>query len=307
MISTRKAYGMAITKYGATNEQIMVLDAETSNSTFADIFAKAYPTRFIECFIAEQNMVSVATGLSRMGKIPFCSTFGAFLTRSFDQIRMAQYSLANLKLVGSHAGCSIGVDGSSQMALEDIAMMRSVRESVILYPSDAISCDKLVLEMIKHTGISYLRTTREDTPILYLETDEFAIGKSRVLRQSDHDQITLVGAGITLHECLKAYEILQKQKVNVRVIDLYSIKPLDINTLAIATNDTGAMIVVEDHYANGGIYSSVCEELINHTQCPIYQLAVTKMPLSGKPAELLEFMEIDAKAIVKLVTELLEA
>ena len=306
MISTRKAYGLAITKYGATNEQVMVLDAETGNSTFAEIFAKAYPERFIECFIAEQNMVSVATGLSRMGKIPFCSTFAAFFSRSFDQIRMAQYSETNIKFVGSHCGVSIGVDGASQMALEDIAMFRSIRESVVLYPSDSVSCDKLVAKMIDHKGISYLRTTREDTATIYTENDEFAIGGSRVLKQSNDDQITLVGAGITLHECLKAYEILAKDGVIVRVIDLYSIKPLDLNTLAIATNDTGAMLVVEDHYPNGGVYGAICEELVNHTQCPIYQLAVTKMPCSGKPQELLEFMEIDAKAIVKLVRELLQ-
>lgn len=300
-ISTRKAYGEALVKLGKINPDVIVLDAETSNSTFAATFKNVYPERFVESFIAEQNMVSMATGLSRMGKIPFVSTFAAFFTRAADQIRMSQYSQANIKFVGSHAGVSIGEDGASQMALEDIALFRCILGSVVLYPSDNISTEKLVLEMAKIHGINYLRTTRADTTILYSKNEEFTIGGSKTLRTSSTDIVTIIAAGITLHESLKAYEILKNKNLNVRIIDLYSIKPLDLETIKLACQETKALIVVEDHYREGGIYEAVCGSGV--VTVPVNSLCVTKTPHSGKPEELLAYEEIDAKAIVDLVNK----
>lgn len=302
-LATRKAYGNAITKLGAENKEIIVLDAEMSNSTFANIFSAAFPERYFEMFIAEQNMVSTAVGLARMGKIPFISTFGAFLTRAFDQIRMAQYSKANLKFVGSHVGVSIGQDGPSQMGLEDIAMFRSIRESVVLYPSDAVATDKLVNLMAEHQGISYLRITRMETPIIYDKDEKFEIGGSKVIYQSDKDVATVIAAGITLHEAMKAYRQLRKNKINIRVIDLYSVKPLDLKTLVQAAQETKALITVEDHYQFGGIGEAVKAALVNQST-PIYSLFVGQQPGSGQPAELLAREKIDAAAIVEKVRSL---
>ena len=203
------------------------LDGEVSNSTYSEIFKEAYPERFFEMYIAEQNMVGAALGFSSRGKIPFVSTFAAFFTRAFDQIRMSQYSDPNIKFVGSHAGVSIGEDGPSQMGLEDIAMFRTILNGVVLYPSDAVSTERLVEEAAKHYGIVYIRTTRKETPILYHPEEEFPIGGSKVLRKSKKDMATVVGAGITLHEALEAYEELKKEGIFIRVIDLYSIKPMD--------------------------------------------------------------------------------
>lgn len=303
-LATRKAYGNAITKLGAKNKNIVVLDAEMSNSTFANVFSAAFPERYFEMFIAEQNMVSTAVGLARMGKIPFISTFGAFFTRAFDQIRMAQYSSANLKFVGSHVGVSIGQDGPSQMGLEDIAMFRSIRESVVLYPSDAVATDKLVNLMAEHQGISYLRITRMETPIIYDKDEKFEIGGSKVIYQSDKDVATVIAAGITLHETMKAYRQLRKNKINIRVIDLYSVKPLDLKTLAQAVQETKALITVEDHYQFGGIGEAVKAALVNQST-PIYSLFVDQQPRSGQPAELLAREKIDAAAIVEKVRSLL--
>lgn len=301
-ISTRKAYGEALAKLGRINENVIVLDAETSNSTFAATFKTVYPDRFIESFIAEQNMVSMATGLSKMGKIPFVSTFAAFFTRSADQIRMSQYSHGNIKFVGSHAGVSIGEDGASQMALEDISLFRCILNSVVLYPSDEVSTEKLVFKMAQLQGINYLRTTRGDTPVLYSSSEEFPIGGSKTLKSSDKDEVTIIAAGITLHESIKAWETLKNQGVSVRIIDLYSIKPLDKEAIAKACMDTKALIVVEDHYREGGIYEAVCGSGV--VTVPTYSLCVTKMPRSGKPEELLAYEEIDAAAIVKKVLNL---
>jgi transketolase len=257
-IATRKAYGSALTKLGAQNDNVVVLDAETSNSTYAAKFKEAFPNRFIESFIAEQNMVSMALGLSRMGKIPFVSTFAAFFTRAADQIRMSQYSDGNIKFVGSHAGVSIGQDGSSQMGLEDLSLFRCIFGSTVLYPSDSVSTEKLVQEMANHHGIAYMRTTRADTEVLYDESETFPIGGSKTLKESNDDVVTVIGAGITLHEALKAYEHLQGEGINIRVIDLYSIKPLDVEAIQKASSETKALIVVEDHYQEGGIYEAVC-------------------------------------------------
>jgi transketolase len=302
-ISTRKAYGLALAKLGHLDPNVVVLDAETSNSTYAEDFKKEFPDRFFEMFIAEQNMVSTALGLSRRGKIPFVSTFAAFFSRAFDQIRMSQYSNPNIKFVGSHAGVSIGEDGSSQMALEDIAMFRAVSNMTVFYPSDAQSTEKLVNLAAHHEGNVYIRTTRANTPVLYSETETFEIGGSKTLYESTQDVVTVIGAGITLHEAVKAYHVLAEKEIMVRIIDLYSIKPLDLKTLLKAAQETKALLVVEDHYPEGGIFEAVCSALSN-TPTPIYSLSVTKMPRSGKPEELLAYEEIDAQAIVQKVLEI---
>lgn len=305
LIATRKAYGNALVRIYPKFSEMVVLDAEVSNSTFAETFKKVYPDRFFEMFIAEQNMVGVAVGLSRRGKIPFVSTFAAFFSRAFDQIRMSQYSKSNIKFVGSHAGVSIGEDGASQMGLEDIAMFRSLLDSVVLYPSDAVSTEKLVEEAAKYQGLVYIRTTRKDTPILYQNNDKFPIGGSKVLRISSKDQVTVVAAGVTLHEALSAYEKLKAENILIRVIDLYSIKPLDIDTLKKAAQETTAIITVEDHYPFGGIGEAV-STCLSGIKTRVYSLAVRKMPRSGKPQELLEYEEISADAIVKLVKEIIK-
>ena len=305
-ISTRKAYGQSLVRIANRFPEIVALDGETSNSTFADIFKKAYPKRFFEMYIAEQNMAGAALGLSRRGAIPFVSTFAAFFTRAFDQIRMSQYSDANIKFVGSHAGVSIGEDGASQMALEDLAMFRTLLGSVVLYPSDGVSTDKLVEAAAQHRGIVYIRTTRSDTPILYNQSDVFKIGGSQVVRQSSHDKVTIVAAGITLHEALAAHDVLKKKGLSTRVIDLYSLKPIDTKTLRQAAQETEAIITVEDHYAEGGlgeaVQSALASELI-----PITKLAVTKMPKSGQAQELLNYEGISKNAIVRAVTKIISS
>lgn len=303
-VATRRAYGNGLVRIFPEFPDMVVLDAEVSNSTFAEIFKKAYPGRFFEMYIAEQNMIGTALGLSRRGKIPFVSTFAAFLTRAFDQIRMSQYSGANIKFCGSHAGVSIGEDGSSQMGLEDIAMFRTLLNSVVLYPSDAVSAEKLVEEAAKHKGIVYLRTTRKDTPVIYGKDEEFPIGGSKVLRSDDGDLITVVAAGITLHEALAAYEELKGEGISVRVIDLYSIKPADRTTLKKAAHVTGAILTVEDHFAEGGIGEAVRSAMAD-VDVPIHTLSVRKMPGSGKPEELLEYEGISRNAIIKKIRELL--
>ncbi len=302
-VATRHAYGTALERIFPFFPDMIVLDAEVSNSTYAEIFKAKYPERFFEMFIAEQNMVGTALGLSIRGKIPFVSTFAAFLTRAFDQIRMSQYSLANIKFCGSHAGVSIGEDGSSQMGLEDIAMFRTLQNSVVLYPSDAVSTEKLVEKMAQHTGIAYLRTTRQATPIIYRNDEAFWIGGSKILRSSKKDVATVVGAGITVHEALKAYEELKKAGVMIRIIDLYSIKPIDAATLARSADDTGAIITVEDHVAEGGIGEAVRSALSEHP-VPVYALAVRRMPKSGKPGELLDYEDISKNAIIAKVKEM---
>src|SRR3989338_2673348 len=304
-ISTRKAYGYALARVGGQRGDIISLDAEVSNSTYAEIFAAQYPKRFFEMFIAEKNMVGVALGLSRRGKKPFVSTFAAFLTRAFDQIRMSQYSNADIVFCGSHAGVSIGEDGASQMALEDIAMFRAISLSAVLYPSDAVSTEKLVEQAAHRRGITYIRTTRADTPILYDTTEEFRIGGSKVLRRSDNDVATVVAAGITLHEALAAYDELLKEEIIIRVIDCYSIKPIDAKVLEQAARETKTIITVEDHYPEGGLGEAVLRALQN-CRSQVYTMAVSKMPHSGTMSELLEYEEISKNAIIKKVNEVLK-
>jgi len=302
-VATRHAYGSALVRISPRFPNMVVLDAEVSNSTFSELFKEVHHERFFEMYIAEQNMVGMALGLSLRNKIPFVSTFAAFLSRAFDQIRMSQYSNANIKFCGSHAGVSIGEDGSSQMGLEDLAMFRTLLDSVVLYPSDAVSTDKLVEAMAEHKGIAYIRTTRKDTPILYRNDEVFRIGGSKILRSNPKDVAAIVAAGITVHEALKAYEELKKENIFIRVIDLYSIKPIDAATLKQAAKDTGAIITVEDHFEAGGIGEAVQSALAGQP-VPLYSLCVRKMPKSGKPDELLDFEEISAKAIIKKVKEI---
>jgi transketolase len=302
-VATRHAYGSALVRISPRFPDMVVLDAEVSNSTFAELFKEVHKERFFEMFIAEQNMVGTALGLSLRGKVPFVSTFAAFLTRAFDQIRMCQYSHANIKFCGSHAGVSIGEDGSSQMGLEDLAMFRTLLDSVVLYPSDAVSAEKLVEAMAEHRGIAYLRTTRKDLPVLYRNDEAFRIGGSKTLKASRKDVAAIVAAGITVHEALKAYEELKASGILVRVIDLYSVKPVDQETLRQAASETGALITVEDHFAEGGIGDAVRSALAEHPT-PVYSLAVRKMPKSGKPEELMEYEEISKKAIIEKVKEI---
>jgi transketolase len=301
-VATRRAFGNALARLGRQYPEIVSLDGEVSNSTMAEIFQAAHPERFFEMFVAEQNMVGVGLGLALRGKIPFVSSFAAFLSRAFDQIRMSQYSDANLKFVGSHAGVSIGWDGPSQMGLEDLAMFRTLRDAVVLYPADAVATERLVEEMVKYRGLAYLRTTREATPILYGPEEKFPLGGSKILRRSPTDRVTVVSAGITLFEALAAADALAEEGIGVRVIDLYSIKPIDAAGLKAAARETGAVITVEDHYPEGGLGEAVKSALAT-LPVPVYSLAVTKKPRSGSPADLLEFAGIDRQAIIRQVKE----
>ncbi len=302
-VATRTAYGNALKRIYPKYPGIVSLDGEVSNSTMAATFKEAYPDRFFEMYIAEQNMAGAALGFARRGKIPFVSTFSAFLSRAFDQIRMSRYSDANIKFVGSHAGVSIGQDGPSQMGLEDIAAFRTILDCVVLYPSDAVSTERLVEAAAEHDGMVYIRTTRMDTPILYTSQDKFPIGGCKILKRSDADMVTVIGAGVTLFEALGAYEVLKKKGILIRVIDLYSIKPIDARTLREAGRETHAILTVEDHYEAGGLGEAVMSALAAEP-VPVHSLAVRKKPKSGKPAELLDFEEISQKAIVAAVKAL---
>ncbi|HEB42077.1 MAG TPA: transketolase [Candidatus Dependentiae bacterium] len=306
LVPTRKAYGQALAALGSTCDAVISLDAEVKNSTYAEIFEEKHPNRFFQCFIAEQNMVGMGIGFDRRNRMPFISTFGAFFSRAHDQIRMAAIGQARLNLVGSHAGVSIGQDGPSQMALEDIAMMRAIPESVVLYPSDAVSTYKLVEQMARYEeGIAYLRTTRAATAVIYDNNEDFIIGGCKVLQQSDHDRVCIIAAGITLFEALKAYKLLQQEKIDAAIIDLYSIKPLDETTIKkIVKKANNKVVTVEDHYLEGGLGQAVMYALRN-TGVTIACLAVDKLPRSGKPEELLAYEGIDASAIVQKVKEII--
>lgn len=299
-IATREIYGKALAELGKTNTLLYALDGDTKNSTFSEDFLKVYPERFVECFIAEQNMVGVALGLSVMGKIPAVSTFAAFFTRAFDQIRMSMLSKGNISFCGSHAGVSIGEDGASQMGLEDIAMFGSLVDSIVMHPSDAVSTAKLVPQIIAHEGISYLRTLRSKTPVMYDNSDTFSIGGSKTLQSSEEDVLTIVAAGITVPEALKAYEELKKEGITVRIIDCYSIKPIDKKTLVKAVQETkkNVVITVEDHFIHGGLGDFVLEALAG-TGAVVEKLAVCQIAKSGKMSELLDFVGISSRHIVE--------
>lgn len=304
LVATRKAYGQALAGLVERYPEIVLLDGDTKNSTFAEIVAQKHPEHFFEMFIAEQNMIGVAVGLARRGKIPFCSTFAAFLTRTFDQVRMAAVSGADVKIAGSHAGVSIGEDGPSQMGLEDLAMFRSVSGSTVLYPSDAVAAEFLVEAAIKRPGIVYIRTNRPATPVLYGADEKFPIGGSKTLRASKSDRATLVAAGVTLNESLKAYDLLRREGTAVRVIDGYSVKPIDEETLKKAARETKAILVVEDHWFEGGLGDAVLNVFAEKPSVPVVKMAVRQMPRSGKPEELLDAAGISAPHIVRKVKEL---
>ncbi|MGZ6032862.1 MAG: transketolase [Isosphaeraceae bacterium] len=306
--ATRKAYGDALVAVGANRPEVVALDSEVSNSTFAEEFKNAFPDRFFEVFIAEQQLVTAAVGLGVMGKRVFASTFAVFFTRAFDQIRMAAISNATIHLVGSHAGVSIGADGPSQMGLEDMAMMRGVCGSTVLYPCDPNQTARLVHEMVDLSGISYLRTTREKTPVIYAPGEPFPVGGSRLVRHSDRDQVAVIAAGITVHEALKAYEVLKSEGITVRVIDAYSVKPIDRETLYRAARDTlGRLVVVEDHWFEGGLGDAVLDAFADTwvDGIRVIKLAVRDMPGSGTPAQLMDAAGIDADHLMQAVKSLL--
>jgi transketolase len=306
-VATRKAYGDALVALGALPD-VVAMDGEVSNSTHADEFAQRYPERFFEMFIAEQMLVSAAVGMSVRHYRPFASTFAAFFTRAYDFIRMAAISQANIRLTGSHAGVEIGQDGPSQMALEDLAALRAVHGSTVLYPCDANSTAKLTAAMAETGGIVFMRTTRGAYPVLYGPDEDFRVGGSRVLQESDEDQVTLIGAGVTLHNCLAAAKELAGEGVEARVIDLYSVKPVDVEALRAASAATGRRFVVaEDHYPEGGLGSAVMEALAAEPDPPrVVQCAVRGLPTSGTPAELMEAAGISAGQIAAAARDLIK-
>ncbi len=292
LVATREAYGTMLEKLGI-NDGIVVLDGDTKNSTFSEKFKAFYPERFIDCFIAEQNMVGMAQGFATKGFIPFASTFAAFLTRAHDQLRMAAISRSNIKLCGSHAGVSIGEDGPSQMGLEDISLFRSLPESVILYPCDAVSSERCTQLLANHEGLGYLRTSRPKSPVVYENNDGFSIGGSKILRRSFRDKVVVITAGVTVHEALKASDELKKEKKFVRVIDAYSIKPLDESTIR-SVGKKLKVIVVEDHYPEGGL-----GEAVSSLGIPVVHLCVRNIPKSGSAETLMRVNGIDAESIMK--------
>ncbi|HGJ67609.1 TPA: transketolase, partial [bacterium] len=304
--ATRQAYGNAVASLAEKNDKVICLDAEVSNSTNTLEVKKVKPKQFIESYIAEQNMIGMATGLSVKGYKVFASTFGAFLTRAHDQIRMAALSNANLTICGSHAGVSIGEDGASQMALDDIAMMRGIPNSVIFYPSDAVSTEKLVFLSGELPGIKYIRTTRPKTRVLYDINEQFQLGDFKILKQSKEDKIVLAGSGITVHESLKAYEQIKKEKINSSVIDIYSIKPFNKEKFIDFVKSRGGKVIIsEDHFAEGGIGEMISSLIVN-TDIKLICLNIKEIPHSGKKEELLEKYRINAKAIAEEAKKLLE-
>ncbi len=308
-VATRKAYGEALTRIGERYPDVVSLDGDVKNSTYSEIFKAAFPNRFFEMYIAEQNMVGAAVGMARMGKIPFVSTFAAFFTRAFDQIRMAAISQANIKFCGSHAGVSIGEDGPSQMGLEDIAMFRAVNGCRVLYPADAVATDKLVEEMAKSEGMVYVRTTRPTTPVIYNSKEEFPIGGSKVHRVKGgkwdkRGKAVIIAAGITLHEALKAQQMLAEEGIETVVVDCYSIKPIDERTIRKLAEETELVVTVEDHWFEGGLGDAVLNVFADNPKVKVFKLAVTKMPRSGKPSELLDYEGISAGAIMEKVKEI---
>jgi len=304
-VATRKAYGEALAALGTARGDVVALDGEVSNSTFAEIFKQAHPDRFFEMYIAEQQLIAAAVGLHARGWNAFGSTFAAFFSRAYDFVRMAAISRVNLRLAGSHAGVSIGEDGPSQMALEDIASLRAIHSSVVLHPCDANQTAKLVAEMADTEGIVFLRTLRPNTPVIYGPDEEFEVGGSKVVRSSGDDNVTIVGIGVTVHEALEAAATLDEEGISARVIDAYSVKPIDADTLQAASEATGRIITVEDHFPEGGLGDAVLAALAEKDEHPhVLKLAVREMPRSGKPAELLNAYGIDAEHIAEAARQL---
>ncbi|MFE4851180.1 transketolase family protein, partial [Streptomyces sp. NPDC056689] len=306
-VAPRPAYGRALAAVGTARGDVVAVDGEVGDSTRSEFFAKEHPDRFFECYIAEQQLVATSVGMATRGWVPYACTFAAFLTRAYDFVRMATISGAGINLVGSHAGVAIGQDGPSQMGLEDLAMFRAMYGSTVLYPCDANQTAKLVAQMADLDGIRYLRTTRGETPVIYSPTEEFPIGGSKVLRASGQDRLTVVAAGVTLHEALKAAELLDHEGVQVRVIDLYSVKPVDRRTLREAAESTGCLLTVEDHREEGGIGDAVLDAFADGRPVPrLVRLAVRTMPGSASPAEQLHAAGIDAESIAAAARLLVE-
>jgi len=304
-VATRKAYGEALAALGTARGDVVALDGEVSNSTFAELFKEAHPDRFFEMYIAEQQLIAAAVGLHARGWNAFASTFAAFFSRAYDFVRMAAISRVNLRLAGSHAGVSIGEDGPSQMALEDIASLRAIHSSVVLHPCDANQTAKLVAEMADTDGIVFLRTLRPNTPVIYGPDEAFEVGGSKVVRSSEDDNVTIVGIGVTVHEALEAAATLDEEGISARVIDAYSVKPIDADTLQAASEATGRIITVEDHFPEGGLGDAVLAALAEKDEHPhVLKLAVREMPRSGKPDELLNAYGIDAEHIAEAARQL---
>uniref|UniRef100_A0A673XKM8 Transketolase n=1 Tax=Salmo trutta TaxID=8032 RepID=A0A673XKM8_SALTR len=311
-IATRKAYGMALAKLGRYNEHVVALDGDTKNSTFSELFKNEHPERYVECYIAEQNMVSIAVGCAtRDRNVVFASTFATFFTRAYDQLRMAAISESNINLCGSHCGVSIGEDGPSQMGLEDIAMFRAIPTSTVFYPSDGVSTEKAVELAANTKGVCFIRTSRPENTVLYNSNEDFHVGQAKVRRPimfTNDDHVTVIGAGVTLHEALAAAEMLKKERINIRVIDPFTIKPLDSKTIVEHAKATrGRIITVEDHYYEGGLGEAVCSAVVNETGFNVHRMAVDHVPRSGTPTELLKIFGIDRDAIVQAVRKMLSS
>ncbi|XP_028680902.1 transketolase [Erpetoichthys calabaricus] len=306
-VATRKAYGIALKKLGHANNRVVAMDGDTKNSTFSEMFKKEHPNRFVECYIAEQNMVSIAVGCATRDRtVAFASTFAAFFTRAYDQIRMAAISESNINLVGSHCGISIGEDGPSQMALEDLAIFRAIPTATVFYPSDGVSTEKAVELAANTKGICFIRTSRPDNAIIYKNSEEFQIGHAKVVQQSKNDQVTVIGAGVTLHEAKAAAEQLKTENIFIRVIDPFTIKPLDADKIMESAKATkGRIITVEDHYYEGGLGEAVLSAVAKESGITVHPMAVSGVPRSGKPAELLKMFQIDKDAIMKKVKEVI--
>ncbi|XP_066527940.1 transketolase isoform X2 [Hoplias malabaricus] len=308
-VSTRKAYGMALAKLGRYNERVVAMDVDTKNLTYSEIFKNEHPNRFVECYSAEQNMVSVATGCAaRERNIVFASGLATFFTRAYDQLRMATISESNINLCGSHCGLSIGEDGPAHMGLEDLAIFRALPTSTIFYPSDGVSTEKAVELAANTKGVCYIRTSRPESPVIYNSNEDFHVGQAKVVYQNKEDQVTVIGAGVTLHEALAAAEQLKKERIYIRVIDPFTIKPLDAKTIIDHARSTrGRIITVEDHYYEGGLGEAVCSAVVNESSIVLQRLAVPHVPRSGKMSELLKIYGIDRDSIVQAVRKMISS
>lgn len=308
LIATRLAYGTAITKLGKNNSRVVALDGDTKNSTFSDKFKAAHGNRYIECFIAEQNMVGVAIGAATRGRtVPFVSAFAAFFSRTYDQLRMGAISQTNINCAGSHAGCSIGEDGPSQMALEDLAMFRSIPGSTVFYPCDAVETERSCELAANTPGICFIRTSRPNTPVIYSNDEKFEIGKCKVVKKSNDDKVLVIGAGVTLHEALKAANELSKSGINIRVIDPFTIKPIDEKgIISNAKECQGKIITVEDHYPEGGLGEAVLSAISLQKDIIVKKLAVPKIPRSGPPTVLMDMFGISCNSVISAVNEMLK-
>jgi transketolase len=308
-VASREAYGAGLKNLGAVNPRVYALDGDVKNSTFSETLEKAFPGRLIQGYIAEQNLVSVAVGMAAQGLVPFVGSFACFLSRAYDQVRMAAISRSNINLCGSHCGVSIGEDGPSQMALEDLASFRAIPGAAVFYPADGVSAERLTEEAARRPGICYIRTSRPKTPVIYTAKDKFPVPGLKVLRQGDADRVTVIGGGVTLFEALKAYDQLKVRGIAIRVIDLYCVKPIDAAALAENVRATGGRVVtVEDHYYEGGLGEAAVTALVESGTAlsAVRRLAVDRVPHSGQPDELLDAFGISARHVVAAVDQILQ-